>query len=145
MPEHPALWYVLVAFIMSKYGTPADRAKAMQNVKAEVEPLTKRGDLDNGSKMTLLGLSLQQTIGDSVLLAALAHVAGGIQIDPAGEDSPAGEDGEEQTIAKPGLPADAAGTPRMESVANANVTPIRPEIAAEMVLPQTAASSQKEP
>jgi hypothetical protein len=68
-----------VCFIMSRYGTDQEQAEAKKAVLAETAPLKERPTLDNGTKMTLLGLSLQQRVGDAVLAAALAHVADGIQ------------------------------------------------------------------
>jgi hypothetical protein len=105
-----------IAFIMSKYGTRDEQAAAKNIVLEEIKPLTARPDLDNGSKMTQLGLSLQQKVGDTVLLAALAHIASGIQLQ---QRSP--EVAEPEAPA-PVPPADAAHEP------TTNVTPIRPDI-----------------
>ena len=71
---------VEVCFIMSKYGTREQQAASKQAVLDELQPLASRPDLDNGSKMTLLGLSLQQKVGDTVLLAALVHLSDGIKL-----------------------------------------------------------------
>lgn len=103
-----------IAFIMSKYGTPDEQKAAKQAVLDEIKPLTERNDLDNGSKMTQLGLSLQQKVGDTILLAAIAHIAGGIQLPRVS-----------------GAADQAAGAGQQippEPDAATNVTPIRPGV-----------------
>jgi hypothetical protein len=68
--------------IMSQFGTDAERDKLKENILKECEPLKNNAGLDNGSKMTLLGLSLQQRVGDAVLLAALVQTADSIKATP---------------------------------------------------------------
>jgi len=68
-----------LAFTMSRYGTDDERKVAKEAVIQEIEPLRQRQDIDNNTKMTFLGLSLQQRVGDAVLLTALAQIADGIQ------------------------------------------------------------------
>jgi hypothetical protein len=99
-----------VCFIMSQLGSDADREKAKKAVADEIDQLKGKADLDNGSKMTLLGLSLQQRVGDAVLLAAFAHVADSIQLaallpKPTTAAPPA------SSPLKPGAPAGAPPAP----------------------------------
>jgi hypothetical protein len=75
---------VNVCFIMSRLGTEVEQDKAKKAVTAEVQALKQDRGSDNSTKMTILGLSLQQRVGDAVLLAALAHVADGIQLKTPG-------------------------------------------------------------
>jgi hypothetical protein len=124
-----------ITFIMSKFGTPEEQARSKQAVLDEIRPLTERADLDNDSKMTMLGLSLQQRVGDNVLMAALAHVGASIRLPnaQAGDASDAEAAGPEDT-AEPAADGQAAD----------NVTPIRPEIdpaAAQETAASTAAST----
>jgi hypothetical protein len=67
-----------VAFIMSKFGTQDEQTVAKKTVKNEIDPLAAQPALDNSSKMTQLGLSLQQKVGDAVLLTALRYLDGSI-------------------------------------------------------------------
>ena len=73
---------VEVCFLMSRHGTDQEREAASKAVLAEVEPLKANPAMDNGTKMTLLGLSLQRRVGDAVLLAALVQFADGIHRPP---------------------------------------------------------------
>jgi hypothetical protein len=68
-----------VSFIMSQFGTDEERAKAKQAVLDEVGPLTANPAIDNGTKMTILALSLQTRVGDAVLLSALVNASDGIK------------------------------------------------------------------
>lgn len=72
-----------VCFIMSRFGTEQEREAAKKLVIAEVEPLQANSTMDNSTKVTLLGLSLQRQVGDAVLLAALVQFADGIHHQPA--------------------------------------------------------------
>lgn len=69
-----------LCFIMSRYGSDEERSKARDAAIQEMTPLLQRADVDNATKMTFLGLSLQQRVGDAVLVAALAHIADGIHL-----------------------------------------------------------------
>jgi hypothetical protein len=102
-----------VSFIMSQSGSDSEREKAKKSVIDEIDSLKTRPGLDNSSKMTLLGLSLQQRVGDAVLLAALAHVAEGIQL--------------ETEKAKPEKPAAATDAAPGDQQKQENVIPLRPE------------------
>jgi hypothetical protein len=112
-----------IAFIMSKYGTPDEQATAKKAVLEEIKPLKDRPDLDNGSKMTQLGLSLQQKVGDTVLLAALAHIAGGIRLE---RDRSRDETADEIANRRPGQAPENGQLPAQE--AENNVMPIRPGV-----------------
>jgi hypothetical protein len=57
-------------------------ADMLDSVIAEAEPLKSNSTMDNSTKMTLLGLSLQRQVGDAVLLAALVQFADGIHRQP---------------------------------------------------------------
>lgn len=63
-----------VSFIMSTYGTDDEQQKARQDVLDKIREATRDTALDNSSKMTLLGLLLQQYVGDAVLESALRAV-----------------------------------------------------------------------
>ncbi len=84
-----------VCFIMSTYGTDEEQQKGRQEVLARINEATKDTALDNSSKMTLLGLLLQQYVGDAVLEAALRSVSNAItpqkaapaKVDPAAVDA----------------------------------------------------------
>jgi len=116
-----------VAFIMSKFGTLDEQATAKAAVLNEIKPLTERPDLDNGSKMTQLGLSLQQKVGDTVLLAALSHFRSGIQLQTAVRDGSSGpQDGGGEDQAKDAKTKDAQAKDAQEPTNN--VTPIRPGV-----------------
>jgi hypothetical protein len=69
-----------LCFIMSKYGSADQQRKAKQEVMDEAQPLQANATLENSAKMTLLGLSLQQRVGDAVLLAALVHAGDSISV-----------------------------------------------------------------
>jgi hypothetical protein len=71
---------VRVSFIMSRYGDQAAQDKAREAVLKEIGQISEDQTLDNGTKMTLLALSLQQRVGDAVLMAALAHIADSVLI-----------------------------------------------------------------
>jgi hypothetical protein len=84
-----------VCFIMSMYGSRAEQEDAKKAVIAEISQLRDDATIENSTKVTILGLALQKRVGDAVLLAALAHVAEGIQLplaepaaDTAGEAAP---------------------------------------------------------
>jgi hypothetical protein len=77
-----------VCFIMSRYGTPDNQAAAKNAVLQELSPLVNDATMSNDAKMTLLGLSLQQRVGDAVLLAALEQVANGIKLNPSAAPPP---------------------------------------------------------
>jgi hypothetical protein len=62
-----------ICFIMSCFGTEEQQAAAKKAVMDEISQLKTR-NLDNGARMTMLGLSLKQRVGDEVLRAALACV-----------------------------------------------------------------------
>jgi hypothetical protein len=113
-----------IAFIMSKYGTPVEQTAAKKAVLEEVKPLTGRPDLDNGIKMTQLGLSLQQKVGDTVLLAALAHIAGGIQLERAQERNNAVENKIDDKTSEQVL----QNTRSIDEGSGGNVMPIRPDV-----------------
>jgi hypothetical protein len=116
-----------IAFIMSKYYvTPADQLAAKNAVLDEIKPLTDRPDLDNGIKMTQLGLSLQQKVGDTVLLAALAHIGGGIQFLRA-QGSVAANGGANNANDGTSEPAQP-NTRSPDQDAGGNVLPIRPDV-----------------
>jgi hypothetical protein len=63
-----------MCFIMSRYGSAVEQEAAKKAVVTELAPLKDKRDLDDSTKMIFLALSLQQRVGDSVLLAALAHL-----------------------------------------------------------------------
>jgi len=116
-----------IAFIMSRYGSAADQADAKAAVCAEIGPLVAQHSLDNGIKMTQLGLSLQQRVGDAVLLAALAHIADGVKLQAKDAATPAGEnegDDESAKVVSQGRDAPSVGHDRIE---DDKVTPLRPE------------------
>jgi hypothetical protein len=77
---------VELCFIMSRYGSDDEIRAARETVIQEITPLQNRPDLDNATKMTFLGLSLQQRVGDAVLMAALAHIADGLSFAPVRPD-----------------------------------------------------------
>lgn len=120
-----------VAFIMSKYGTSDEQMAAKKSVLEELKPLCARTDLDNASKMTMLCLSLQQKVGDAVLLAALAYFAGGISLRPP-ESLPRTSEQETERAAVQSQPQLAAAAPD-------NVTPIRPDVDPAATADATAA------
>ncbi|CCE00080.1 hypothetical protein [Bradyrhizobium sp. STM 3809] len=114
-----------IAFIMSRYGSPAAQEAAKTAVLKEIEPLTRQPHLDNGAKMTQLGLSLQQRVGDAVLLAAIEQVADGIKGDSGREDQAQAEDAgsaHAQNGQQPQTLPPGGVVP--------NVTPIRPDVVA---------------
>lgn len=78
-----------LAFVMSRFGSDDDRKMAREAVIAEISPLIQQRDIDNGTKMTFLGLSLQQRVGDAVLITALAQIADGLKrAEPSADGSP---------------------------------------------------------
>jgi hypothetical protein len=113
-----------VAFIMSKYGSADAQKSAKDAVLNEIKPLTAEPDLDNGIKMTQLGLSLQQRVGDAVLLAAMAHIGDGIKLQrkpPPDEASAAPANAPPAGEVPPGAAGDhSAGE-------GSNVMPLRPD------------------
>jgi hypothetical protein len=72
---YPAL--VDVCFVMSKYGSDEDQTTRSNAVRGLGDAVRANPSLDNATKVTMLALALQQSVGDSVLLSALA------QLDPS--------------------------------------------------------------
>jgi len=72
-----------VCIITSQFGTGKDHEKWKEDILKECGSLQNNMAVDNGAKMTLLGLALQQRVGDSVLLAALVQTANSIKLGPA--------------------------------------------------------------
>jgi hypothetical protein len=79
-----------VCFIMSGAGTLDSKKKAKESLLNEMAPLAQQAGLDNGNKMTILGLALQRAVGDAVLLTALLHIWDGIKLSDPAEDRGAG-------------------------------------------------------
>jgi hypothetical protein len=71
----PAL--IEVCFVMSRYGTDADRAAREKAVRDRGEVWRTSQYMDNATKVTILALVLQLAVGDTVLLRAL------VQLDPS--------------------------------------------------------------
>lgn len=63
-----------ICFNLSCFGTSDQQKEAKAIVISEISPLRERADLDDGAKMTILALSLQQHVGDAVLRTALAYI-----------------------------------------------------------------------
>ncbi len=80
-----------VCFIISRYGTPEAKRKAKDNILAQLAPVAGRPDLNNASKMKLLGLKLQQAVGDGVLQTALENTADDINLPTPPPDADAGD------------------------------------------------------
>ena len=118
---------VEIAFIMSKYGSAAEQAAAKQAVRSEIDPLVAQHNLANGIKMTQLGLSLQQRVGDAVLLAALAHIADGVRLQVRDVTAPAKQDDKDGEGAKTAPRSGDAARPADGGIEGDNITQLRPE------------------
>jgi len=66
-----------VCFVMSQYGSVAERQARKAEVMQVGEGLSANQTMDNATKVTLLALALQQQVGDTVLVSAL------VQLDPS--------------------------------------------------------------
>jgi hypothetical protein len=102
-----------VCFVMSKFGSDEDQAKRKAAVMVDGKRLAEDTTLDNATRVTMLALSLQQRVGDAVLVSALA------QLDPALYDRAA------RPSPEPTVTTVAAGA------SAPNVVPIRAEGADE--------------
>lgn len=110
-------------FIMSRFGTDQAQAEAKKAVIAETSPLADQPAVDNGTKMTLLGLSLQQRVGDAVLLAALMQFADGIRpraAAGAGADGGGAQPGAAESAEIVALHPDPARPPPQDNPGTAN-------------------------
>jgi hypothetical protein len=102
-----------VAFVMSKYKSGVDQEGDKKAVLEELRGIANQPDLDNGSKMTILGLSLQQRVGDAVLLTALVYLDDGIRKPGAASavtETPAAGPAEPVAPAEPTAPAGVGAT-----------------------------------
>lgn len=99
-----------LCFVMSRYyDDPGQAERARQDVEREMKHLVNSDAIDNGTKMTFLGLALQQRVGDAVLMAALAYLAAPTPLAPgAGAGTAPAEAGD---AAPPLAPVDNGAAP----------------------------------
>jgi hypothetical protein len=82
----PAL--VDCCFVMSKYGTEAEQKARKDSVIHDGTLLGQNPAIDNTTKVTMLALSLQQRVGDAVLLSALVQLDTGLDDGSKREQNP---------------------------------------------------------